>query len=228
MKGALSSPDMLFYTRAHQQVFTPPSPYTHVSGGDPQVIPQLTHAQLCQYHRQHYRPENAWILTYGDLPLQGHLAKIDECLRAAAARNNSTNSNNNTNNNNNTQDNSVSTSAKAIRARTAVPSEPARSEHRRVTFSCPVNEAHGSASAAAQTTMSVSFVLPADASAFDRFVMRVVGSLLVDTQNAPLYKALMEDKELAPANLAPNTGLDAHAKNPVFSVGVQVRGCLFW
>jgi Zn-dependent M16 (insulinase) family peptidase len=65
MKGVYSSPDSLLY-RASQRALFPDNAYAVDSGGDPQVIPQLTYDQFKQFHTTYYHPTNARIWFYGD------------------------------------------------------------------------------------------------------------------------------------------------------------------
>ncbi len=68
MKGALGNPLRLFHEKLKKAVF-PDLTYAYVSGGDPQVIPELTYENWRAFHRKHYHPSNAFIFTYGDIPL---------------------------------------------------------------------------------------------------------------------------------------------------------------
>ena len=77
MKGAMSSPDQVMVRSILQALF-PSTPYRFNSGGDPAVIPSLTYDQLKEFHRRHYHPSNAFFYTYGNLPLEEHLAYIDK------------------------------------------------------------------------------------------------------------------------------------------------------
>ena len=42
----------------------------------PSKMTDLTHAQLKQFHADHYHPSNAKIFTYGNTPLVDHLKEI--------------------------------------------------------------------------------------------------------------------------------------------------------
>lgn len=77
MKGAMSSPDQVCQ-RALLHALYPDTTYRHNSGGDPAVIPSLTHEQLVAFHRIHYHPSNAFFYTYGNIPLKDNLAFISE------------------------------------------------------------------------------------------------------------------------------------------------------
>ena len=52
--------------------------YAHNSGGDPEVMPDLTWEQLKQFHATHYHPSNAYFFTCGDLPLDEILTEIEQ------------------------------------------------------------------------------------------------------------------------------------------------------
>ncbi len=56
----------------------PTTPYRFISGGDPQEISDLTYEQLEAFYRQHYHPDNAVFMTYGDIPVAQLQARIDQ------------------------------------------------------------------------------------------------------------------------------------------------------
>ncbi|KAH9844396.1 putative Mitochondrial presequence protease [Teratosphaeria destructans] len=72
MKGQVSDATYLFYIRFMQQLI----PALNNSGGDPQKMTDLTYEQLKNFHKEHYHPSNAKILTYGDQPVERHLEYI--------------------------------------------------------------------------------------------------------------------------------------------------------
>jgi len=84
MKGAYSSPDSILY-RASKETLYPDTPYGFDSGGDPQVIPNLTYAQFKQFHETYYHPANAQIFFYGDDDPIERLRLLDVCLNAFEA-----------------------------------------------------------------------------------------------------------------------------------------------
>jgi len=77
MKGAMSSPNQVM-ARSLMNALYPDVTYCHNSGGEPAVIPTLTHAELVAFHRRHYHPSNAFFYTYGNLPLKAHLRFINK------------------------------------------------------------------------------------------------------------------------------------------------------
>jgi Zn-dependent M16 (insulinase) family peptidase len=76
MKGQMSDASYLYYIRFQDHLF----PSINNSGGDPQKITDLTWEQLRKFHRDHYHPSNAKLLTYGNMPLSEHLKEIDARL----------------------------------------------------------------------------------------------------------------------------------------------------
>ena len=79
MKGAYSSPDTLMSREIQQNLF-PDTTYAFDSGGDPDIIPSLTHEQLKTFHRTYYSPTNARIFLYGDISTGDHLVFLEEML----------------------------------------------------------------------------------------------------------------------------------------------------
>ena len=74
MKGQMSDSSYLYYIRFCEYMF----PNLHNSGGDPANIPNLSWEQLKKFHQRHYHPSNAKVFSYGDLPIEEHLKKVDE------------------------------------------------------------------------------------------------------------------------------------------------------
>ncbi|KAL9112399.1 MAG: hypothetical protein Q9227_003241 [Pyrenula ochraceoflavens] len=77
MKGQMSDASYLFYVRFRDHIF----PSLHNSGGDPDKMTALTHAQLVKYHQQHYHASNARFFSYGNLELASQLATVDSYLQ---------------------------------------------------------------------------------------------------------------------------------------------------
>lgn len=77
MKGALASPQAAVQKVVGQALF-PGLTYAHISGGDPEHIPDLTWEHLRKFHAVHYHPSNAYFYTYGNLPLEETLAAIEQ------------------------------------------------------------------------------------------------------------------------------------------------------
>ncbi|MBS0629323.1 MAG: insulinase family protein [Verrucomicrobia bacterium] len=77
MKGALASVDSRVW-HAMMEALVPNLPYAFNSGGDPKEIPNLTYAQLIEFHETYYHPSRCLFFFYGNLPLKKHLDFIQE------------------------------------------------------------------------------------------------------------------------------------------------------
>ncbi|TMC37162.1 MAG: hypothetical protein E6J28_08655 [Chloroflexi bacterium] len=82
MKGALATSSSAV-DRAIGKTLFKDLPYQHISGGDPQDIPNLTWENLRAFHARHYHPSNARFYTYGNQALEVTLEAIE---RDALAR----------------------------------------------------------------------------------------------------------------------------------------------
>ena len=58
MKGVYSQPDSVHYEQVQSQLF-PDNNYASNSGGDPEVIPDLTYDKFKEFHGKFYHPSNA-------------------------------------------------------------------------------------------------------------------------------------------------------------------------
>lgn len=85
MKGALASPEARAWQRMDELLY-PQTPYRFNAGGEPKIIPQLTHDELTAFHRDAYDPSRALFFFYGSFPLEEHLRFLDENLLSQAQR----------------------------------------------------------------------------------------------------------------------------------------------
>lgn len=65
MKGAFSSPESILFRKVQESLY-PDTPYHVESGGDPDVIPELTFEEFLDFHSKYYHPSNSYIFLYGD------------------------------------------------------------------------------------------------------------------------------------------------------------------
>ncbi len=77
MKGAFSSPEGVLDRVILNSLF-PDTTYANESGGDPEVIPELTYENYLDFHRRYYHPSNSYIYLYGDMDMAEKLRWIDE------------------------------------------------------------------------------------------------------------------------------------------------------
>ena len=77
MKGAFSSPEGVL-DRVVLNTLFPDTSYANESGGDPDVIPELTYEQFLDFHRKYYHPSNSYIYLYGDMDMEEKLEWLDK------------------------------------------------------------------------------------------------------------------------------------------------------
>lgn len=77
MKGAFSSPDDVVEREILNALF-PDTAYGVESGGDPDVIPDLTYEAFLDFHKRYYHPSNSYIYIYGNCDMADKLEYIDE------------------------------------------------------------------------------------------------------------------------------------------------------
>lgn len=77
MKGVFSDPEEVTNRMVAGTLF-PDTIYYHESGGDPEVIPELTYEEFLDFHRTYYHPSNSYIYFYGDMDMEEKLTWLDE------------------------------------------------------------------------------------------------------------------------------------------------------
>ncbi len=77
MKGAYSSPEGVLDRVVLHNLF-PDTCYANDSGGDPDVIPELTYEQFIDFHKKYYHPSNSYIYLYGDMDFEEKLEWLDK------------------------------------------------------------------------------------------------------------------------------------------------------
>lgn len=162
MKGAYANAQSLFGQQLLNNLY-PSHTYSNSSGGFPLDIPQLTWENLKKFHAEHYHPSNARFLSYGNLPLENHLAKIDS---------------------------EYLSKFEFLELDTSVPKESRWSEARRVDVTCapdPMNP-----DPVKQSTVAVSYLMADVTDTNHSFALQVVCELLTGGPGSPFYKSLIE------------------------------------
>ncbi len=85
MKGAYSSPEGLLFRYGKETLF-PDNAYGFDSGGNPEVMPNLTYEQFKQFHETYYHPSNGKFFFYGDDPEEKRLEILDGYLSGFEAQ----------------------------------------------------------------------------------------------------------------------------------------------
>lgn len=77
MKGAYSSPEAILEENISKSLY-PDTCYRYSSGGNPDVIPELSYEAFLAFHKKFYHPSNSYIYLYGNGDIQKQLKFIDE------------------------------------------------------------------------------------------------------------------------------------------------------
>lgn len=85
MQGAYSNPESLIWERFNRTLL-PDTAFAFDAGGVPDVIPQLTLAQLREFHASHYRPDRAIVGLWGRIATTEYLDFIAERLEPELER----------------------------------------------------------------------------------------------------------------------------------------------
>lgn len=85
MKGVYSSPDSVLMEHSQQSLF-PDTTYGLDSGGNPEVIPQLTYKAFKRFHELYYHPSNARFFFWGDDPEEHRFKLLQPYLERFTAR----------------------------------------------------------------------------------------------------------------------------------------------
>jgi len=161
MKGALATPGAAM-SRAIGKALFPGLPYEHVSGGDPNDIPNLTWQQLRDFHARHYHPSNARFYTYGDQALEKTLDAIE---RNALSR------------------------FQRIEVDSTIPNVKRLSRPTAALEAYPDSESDGSTKKAQALT---AWVTIPSANSFQQLAMKVLDEVLLGNAGSPLRKALID------------------------------------
>ncbi len=163
MKGAMADPSSLLGRRMARALY-PTTTYGFNSGGEPLDILDLTYEELKEFHSTYYHPANAWFFTYGNLPLEKHLQRIEELALSRF-------------------------SAKEVDS--AVADERRFTSPSRVDEIFPVD---ADESLADRSMVQVGWLTCPVADSFKRLALSVLSHLLLGHSGAPLYKALLDSR----------------------------------
>ncbi len=163
MKGAMSSPSQVM-VRSILNALYPLTTYSHNSGGDPAIIPNLIYEQLKAFHGRHYHPSNSFFYTYGNLALRDHLNFIN---------------------------NKVLAHFESIDPQTDVPSQPRWDKPKRLSYQYPLDKNEDPSK---KCQVCVAWLTTDVREAFEVLVLTLLGQILLGNPASPLRKALIDSK----------------------------------
>lgn len=161
MKGAFSSPESILMRKVQESLF-PDTPYGFESGGDPDVIPELTQEKFLAFHKKYYHPSNSFIFLYGDMDLLDNLKFInDEYL----------------------------SNFDKIQVDSEIPVQKAFKEERRIVLDYPISPNEKEED---KTFLSLNFAVGKATDKELSLAFDILEHLLLETPAAPLKKALID------------------------------------
>lgn len=161
MKGALSSPESVL-SRKLQETLFPDTPYGYESGGDPEVIPELTQEEFISFHKKYYHPSNSYLFLYGKLDVLLRLKFIDEAYLK---------------------------DFEAISADSAIPMQKAFNSMQSYEFEYPISAQEDERD---KTYLSLNYAAGLSTESEIYLAMEILEHILLSTPASPLKKALIE------------------------------------
>lgn len=161
MKGAMSSPDQVL-ARSLLHALYPDTTYRFNSGGDPEVIPDLSLEDLRAFHAHHYHPSNAFFYSYGNLPLEDHLEFIEQKVLAGF---------------------------EPIDPRTEVPSQPRWDKPREAVYRYPLSPGEDPSR---KCQIGMAWLTTDIRDVYEVLVLTLIEQVLLGNPASPLRQALLE------------------------------------
>ncbi|BEU88491.1 insulinase family protein [Selenomonas sp. TAMA-11512] len=140
----------------------PDTPYAKESGGNPDAIPALTYEDFTAFHSRYYHPSNSYIFLYGAMDIEERLAYLDREYLSAFD---------------------------AIEPNSAIAYQPAFSAPKQLEEVYPIGEEE---EPAGKTFLSLSMVTGRTGETETNLAMSVLTHTLLQTEAAPLRKALVD------------------------------------
>ncbi len=197
MKGAYSSPDNRLASVTQSTLF-PDHLYSLDSGGDPEVIPDLTYEKFVDYHKKYYHPSNAFVYFYGDDDPDERLRRMDAYFEGFETK---------------VLDSSIPLCPPFVQPRQATYSYDAGEEGGGAGM--PADGAEGDQ---AKSQFVVGWVVGEPESVEQALAVDILEHILIGTTASPLHKALIDSglgEDLA------GSGMDKHLRQVSFSVGLK-------
>jgi Zn-dependent M16 (insulinase) family peptidase len=199
MKGNYSSFESVVADQAVQTIL-PGTTYAFDSGGDPSVIPELTHEQLKEFHKTYYAPANCRLFLYGNIPTEKQIDFLNEQFLDSYPE---------------------IENSKAVSAFIA----QKENENKLQLFTKPKSaEIQGPSSGEEgakekESTILISYMLGESANTELFMEAVLLGEILLGHDGSPLMKAMI-DSHLG-EDVAPNCGLEGELRYLLFTAGMR-------
>ncbi|XP_060880823.1 presequence protease, mitochondrial [Metopolophium dirhodum] len=191
MKGVYSDNQQI-YNEHFLNYILPSNTYGINSGGDPNVIPSLTHSDLVAFHHRYYHPSNSRFYSYGNFNLENHLRFLnDTFLKDCLAD-------------------------PSIKDETKVPNEKRWATSKRAHVACREDPMVPKDK---QSSLSIGTLWSDITNTQETFELAILSRLLLNGPNAKFYKALIEPN--IGTDFSAATGFTDQTRDSFFAVGLQ-------
>lgn len=191
MKGVYSDNQQIYNEHFLNNIL-PSNTYGVNSGGDPNVIPSLTHSDLVDFHYKYYHPSNSRFYSYGNFNLENHLQFLnDTFLKNCLAD-------------------------LSIKDETKVPNEKRWTSPRRAHVSCREDPMVPKDK---QSSLSIGTLWSDITNTHETFELAILSRLLLNGPNAKFYKTLIEPN--IGTDFSAATGFTDQTRDSFFTVGLQ-------
>lgn len=191
MKGVYSDNQQIYNEHFLNNIL-PSNTYGINSGGDPNVIPSLTHSDLVAFHQRYYHPSNSRFYSYGNFNLENHLKFLnDTFLKDCLAD-------------------------PSIKDETKVPNEKRWTTSKRAHIACREDPMVPKDK---QSSLSIGTLWSDITNTQETFELAILSRLLLNGPNAKFYKTLIEPN--IGTDFSAATGFTDQTRDTFFAVGLQ-------
>jgi len=191
MKGVYSDNQQIYNEHFLNNIL-PSNTYGINSGGDPNVIPSLTHFDLVAFHHRYYHPSNSRFYSYGNFNLENHLRFLnDTFLKDCLAD-------------------------PSIKVETKVPNEKRWAKSKRAHVACREDPMVPKDK---QSSLSIGTLWSDITNTQETFELAILSRLLLNGPNAKFYKTLIEPN--IGTDFSAATGFTDQTRDSFFAVGLQ-------
>lgn len=191
MKGVYSDNQQIYNEHFLNNIL-PSNTYGINSGGDPNVIPSLTHSDLVAFHHRYYHPSNSRFYSYGNFNLENHLKFLnDTFLKDCLAD-------------------------PSIKDETKVPNEKRWTTSKRAHIACREDPMVPKDK---QSSLSIGTLWSDITNTQETFELAILSRLLLNGPNAKFYKTLIEPN--IGTDFSAATGFTDQTRDTFFAVGLQ-------
>lgn len=190
MKGVFNENQSIFAEKLLNSIL-PSHTYGVCAGGEPLVIPQLTHKALKDFHSENYHPSNSRFFSYGNFPLDDHLKFVNDRYLSESER--------------------IDTSS------SRVPSEKRWTAPKREHVACRPDPM--AADVSRQNSIAIGHLCNDITDNQTTLELHILSELLLKGPTAAFYKNLIETN--LGTGFGPFTGYDSQCKDTIFVVSLQ-------